>query len=193
MELKAIVTVDLANMGHMKLELFLSPVQARDPFYSTHCWMGFVCNLDLDTSDSATCAAHATHLPESTPETHRLCADYLIEVESNLQWTTKPWLEFNLYFNACSYSTWYFSHPWHATVSLFRIKKKKKKILKPSFSLHSLLRWRNNYQWFLFLYLCFQNTYMVKTLLCLRKFHLCSNFCILFRQDFPYLDSQRLF
>lgn len=32
-----------------------------------------------------------------------------------------------------------------------------------------------------------KNTSMIK------EFHLCSNFCILFRQDFPYLDSQRLF
>lgn len=34
-----------------------------------------VCDLDLNTSDSAACEAHATHLQESTPETHGLCTD----------------------------------------------------------------------------------------------------------------------
>lgn len=71
-------------MGHVKLELVLSSIQAANLSHSAQRWMSFVCDLDLDTTDSAMCEAHATHLQESIPETHRPCADYLIEVESNL-------------------------------------------------------------------------------------------------------------
>lgn len=68
----------------MKLEPALSRLQARDPFHSAQHWMSFVCDLDLNTSDSAACEAHATHLQESIPETHGPYTDYFIEVESNL-------------------------------------------------------------------------------------------------------------
>lgn len=78
------VTADLGNTGHVKLELVLSPVRARDLFHSAWCRMGFVCGLDLDTSVSATREAHATPLQESIPNKHRACSDYPAEARSKL-------------------------------------------------------------------------------------------------------------
>lgn len=83
-ELKAIVTVDLASKGHMKFELVLFPVQAQDLFHLTQGWMSFVCDCDLNTSDSVMCEAHPTHFQESIPETQGPCTDYVTEMESNL-------------------------------------------------------------------------------------------------------------